>query len=336
MRITVVTVTYGTRWHLLQQTLRAAFSEGVDEAIVVDNASPNDVARHVAQSFPGRTRTLRLQDNAGSAGGYYAGIQAAMSGGAEFILLLDDDNCLEAGTLSKLKTAFQSHLEREALDGLCVLGFRPDQMPKLVRGLPHDVIGESGNTFFGFHIKELPLKIWRRLLARSRAFRGNAGQEAANPIRLHTAPFGGMLLHRSLIERFGYPDFRFVLYVDDTEFSYRISSNRGTLLLIRNARITDLEKSWQVSERNANAFETWLCYGSAKHAYYTARNWAYFQCYCREHSWLLSVNRRVFLGILWIVAVLRRKLDRLNLLTAAIEDGERGCLGINPAFPPGA
>jgi GT2 family glycosyltransferase len=336
MHITVVTVTYGNRWGFLQQTLQGAFDEGADNAIVIDNASSEAVAPHVARSFSGKALTLRLESNAGSAGGYHEGIQAAIANGASFILLLDDDNYLEPGSLSLLKKAFQSLLEKEALDRLCVLGFRPDQMPEIVRGFPQHTIGTSGNTFFGFHVKELPIKVCRRLLTRYRTTRDQKVPLPEKPMRLRTAPFGGMLFHRSLIERYGYPDPRLVLYVDDTEFSYRISSRGGSLWLIPKARIRDLETSWQVSARNITAFESWLCLGSDKHVYYTARNWAYFQSHCRQHSWPLRVNRQVFLAILWLVARSRRKTDRLNLLISAISEGEKGLLGVNPAFPPGA
>ena len=335
MHVTVVVVTYGDRWKLLQRTLRAAFDAGANDALVIDNYSAEEIAQKISQSFPGRAKTLRMDMNLGSAGGYCEGIKAAISNHADFLLLLDDDNCVEPGTLSILKQTYESLLLNSSLDRLCVLGLRPDQMPGILRGIPHNAIGESGDTFFGFHVKDLPHKVWSRLLRRCRVSPRMPLQAPNEPMRLRTAPFGGMLFHRSLIDRFGYPDSRFVLYVDDTEFSYRISSQGGEVWLDPTALIADIDRSWQVSDRETTSFGVWLGHGSARHAYYTARNWAYFQAHCRRHSWVLGLNRDIYIALLWAAAVLKQKRERFRLLTSAIKAGERGILGFEPRFPPG-
>jgi GT2 family glycosyltransferase len=277
-----------------------------------------------------------MQMNLGSAGGYHEGIKAAILNSAEFVLLLDDDNCVEPGALSILKQTFESLLTKSSLDRLCVLGFRPDQMPGILQGDLHDAIGESGDTFFGFHVKDLPHKVLSRIRRRYGVGPRATLPPLDRPLRLRTAPFGGMLFHRSLIDRYGYPDSRFILYVDDTEFSYRISSQGGEVWLAPTARIADIDRSWQMSDRDTTSFGVWLGNGSPKHAYYTARNWAYFQSHCREHSWVLGINRGIFITILWVVAMSQRKTGRFHLLTSAIKTGEKGVLGFDPDLPPGA
>lgn len=334
MRITVVTVTYGSRWHLLRETLTAAFQAGVNDVVVVDNASAEDISALACEAFPGRARALRLSTNAGSAGGYKCGIEAAVADQAEFILLLDDDNCIESEALTVLQDTFAALLAKSSLDGLCVVGFRPAQMPEILHGRPHDAIGASCGTFFGFHAKDVPIKVVRRLFGTRR--HEHASQVLGQAMRLRTAPFGGMLFHRSVIGRFGYPDARFVLYVDDTEFSYRISAGGGDLWLEPRARIRDIQSSWQAVQQPTNSFDVWLANGSARHVYYTARNWAYFQTHCRKTTWGLHANKAIFLTILWSMALLRRRLTRFRLILNAICEGETGLLGANPQFPPGA
>jgi GT2 family glycosyltransferase len=332
--ITIVTVTYGNRRHLLSRTLSASLEQGANRAIVVDNASAEPINAYLLKSFPGLTETLRMEENIGSAGGYCIGIAAALKRNAEFILLLDDDNLLEPGSLERLKDGYRSLLRKSSRDRLCVLGLRPDQMPGILRGIPHEDIGASGDTFFGFHVKDLPNKLVKRTFRRSLSAERIA-EFLNHPVPLRTGPFGGMLFHRSLVERFGLPDSRFVLYVDDTEFSYRISSRGGQVWLLPSARIADMDQSWQVTESAGTAFDVWLCNGSARHAYYTARNWAYFQVHCRRHSWFLGVNRWAFLLILWITAKRRHASRRFQLLRSAIRSGESGLLGIHPEYPPG-
>src|ERR1035437_7638343 len=138
MYVTVVTVTYGKRWKLLQRTLTAAFDAGADRAVVIDNASGEEIAERVSLAFPENASTIRLAANLGYAGGYCAGIRAAIADGAEYLILLDDDNCLEPGALARRKQDYTSILGRSSRDRLSVLAFRPAQMPGILEGLAHD------------------------------------------------------------------------------------------------------------------------------------------------------------------------------------------------------
>jgi len=129
-----------------------------------------------------------------------------------------------------------------------------------------------------------------------------------------------MLFHRSVIERYGYPDASFVLYLDDTEFTYRITSTGGEVVLVPRARIEDIDQSWNT--------------GSNKQVFYTARNWSFFQTHRRSHSWMLKVNKLVYMFILWVLSKRWNKTERFQLMKRAIRDGEQSLMGINPAFPP--
>jgi len=102
MRVTVVTISYSKRWDLLRKTLQAALEQGAERAIVVDNEADEEIAPRAADAFGDRVRTLRLEKNRGSAGAYDVGLRAAMADGAEFLLMLDDDNCLATGSLAML------------------------------------------------------------------------------------------------------------------------------------------------------------------------------------------------------------------------------------------
>ncbi|MDR7519622.1 MAG: glycosyltransferase [Armatimonadota bacterium] len=70
-----------------------------DEVILVDNASADGTAEHIAAHFP-QVGVLRLPENLGPAGGFAAGFTEAMRRGCDFIWALDDDvvvspRCLE-------------------------------------------------------------------------------------------------------------------------------------------------------------------------------------------------------------------------------------------------
>jgi glycosyltransferase involved in cell wall biosynthesis len=105
MNVTAVTVTYGKRAHLLTQALDAARDEGIAHALVIDNASADDIAALLATRYGGWAHVHRLERNLGSAGGFKTGIDLALQHGAEFLLLLDDDNVLNPGAVNQLYTA---------------------------------------------------------------------------------------------------------------------------------------------------------------------------------------------------------------------------------------
>lgn len=333
MRTTVVTVTYGRRWSFLRQTLRSAFDEGAEDAVVIDNGSAEEVAPNVSSIFSSKILILRFEENRGSAGAYYEGIRAAFSNGSEFILLLDDDNCVEPGAIQVLKETFQSLSKRVSQDRLCILGLRPDQHPDILAGIPHDPFRHSHNTFLDFHLRDIPRKIFKRIPGRHVALSGKDSGALEEPLRRRIAPFGGMFFHRSLIERFGYPDPRFVVYVDDTEFSYRISSGGGEIWLVPAARINDIERSWYAPRPRANSFEQWLNRGSDTQIYYSARNKAYFEGHYLRRSWIRELNRVVYMAALWSMALFMQKMQRFKLVARAVRDGDAGVLGVNPEFP---
>jgi len=333
MSTTIVSVTYGNRWHLLQQTLRAALDTGAAYAVVVDNGSAHDITALVQRAFPGRASTICMERNEGPAAGFRKGIELAISQGARYLFLLDDDNCVEPGAVTVLRKTFETLRATVQEDNLCVLGFRPDRQPDILKGKPQDPIGESVNGFFGFHVKDLPRKIW----GRRPGIRPGSHMARAVPedrlFRQRVAPFGGLFFHRTLIGRYGYPDARFILYCDDIEFSYRITSGGGEIWLAPAARIVDVEQSWSLGEDRMTAFGRWIKQGSDRQVFYTARNWSYFESHCRGCSWFRLVNRTIYLSILWCTAMRARKATRFKLILEAIRDGERGVLGVRPEFP---
>lgn len=329
--ITVVTVTYGLRWPLLQKALESAFREGVARVVVVDNAAKQPISALVHQVFDDKIQVLRLSHNTGSANGFKVGIEAAMAEGAELILLLDDDNVLNAGSLSALYGAYDELLEQTPQDRLAVLGFRSDHQADIHDGIPPERTIAHPNSFFGFHIADIPFKIWRRT---PWAKRGFSQKSLPKRIRMEMAPYSGLMFHRKVVERIGTPDPKLVLYADDTEFSYRISASGGAIWLITLAGMTDLEASWNIKKRSSSSFGIWLLGDSDFRAYYNARNGAYFEHHCRPHShWIRTVNRQIYLLALSLFARRLGRLDRYQLIKDAIADGEASRLGLHPRFP---
>lgn len=336
MPVTVVTVTHGKRWNLLDQTLRAALDYGAERVIVVDNAAEDEIGPKVAAAFPSCAEIVRLEENRGSAGGYCAALRRALAAGAEYLLLLDDDNKVEPDTITALKFAWRELAKATPFDRLCVVGFRPDFMPDLLEGRPLKETERGADAFFGFNVRDLPQKLWKWMPGRRRSTNGGFS-ESVPPAqvysKLNKAPFGGMFFHRSVIERFGLPDARLVLYHDDHEFCWRIVSGGGQVVVVPQARIVDLQRSWGISKKKTS-FGKIVDLGSDRQVYYHTRNLAWFETHCHKPARLRAINRAVWLCAVWALARARNRTDRYTLILRAIRDGENAHLGINREFPP--
>lgn len=327
-KTTVVTVTYGNRLAYLQQLIERALSFAeISDVVVVSNASlaPLD---QLPERWPGQVKLIELQHNTGSANGYAVALDAALAGGADYIWMMDDDNAPTAAAVSILHRELARLTGLLGRDRVAVLGYRATQQADIAQGVPPRYILQPRSSYFGFHIAQLPYKLWRRVPWAKRP-----GKRPAS-ISLPFAPYGGMLAHRSLYQRIGVPLKDLVLYVDDTEYTRRITAGGGRLFLFTDAVIEELEQSWNIKARTRNIYESFLLGESDIRAYYAARNQAWFD----KNVWAASprlhrLNRMIFLTLLRLFARLRNTRERLALIEQAIHDGESGVLGISKTFP---
>lgn len=116
MRVGAVVVTRD-REALLRECLAAieAQTRPPDDLVVVDSASTDGTRTHLTQRKgqapvlqPPSLRVVRLERNLGSAGGFAAGIAAALEAGCDRLWLLDDDTIPEPGALGALLDAAQA------------------------------------------------------------------------------------------------------------------------------------------------------------------------------------------------------------------------------------
>lgn len=329
-RVTIVCVTYAKRWHLLRQALQSAKSEGAEQAVVIDNASIEAIGDLAYAEFGDWAKVKRLPGNTGSANGFKEGISIALAAGAEFIMLLDDDNVLEPGCLVELQKTYDDAKETPK-DLLAVLAYRPQHQAHVTQGIPVERMWPDENSFFSFHVKDIFFKIWRRLPQVKTKYKSRA---IGDKISMKFAPYSGLYFHRALPEKLGLPLAELVLYADDIEYTYRITCNGGAIWLATNAKVKDLEESWHVAKPFRNSFEMWLMGSSDFRVFYSARNLAYFESHMRRHhAFIRLINRKVYISFLRLYATRLKRHSRMQLLLLAIADGDSGHLGVNPQFP---
>ena len=104
-RVVAAVVTRDRR-ELLEQSLAAVLGQSrpPDRTVVVDNASRDGTSEMLASAFP-QARVVRLEENAGSAGGFHAAIDTGLHEGADWLWLLDDDCFPHPTALAELLAA---------------------------------------------------------------------------------------------------------------------------------------------------------------------------------------------------------------------------------------
>jgi GT2 family glycosyltransferase len=332
-QVCLVTVTYGRRWRYLRECLSSARAQGVAQAVVVDNGAEEEVAALAHAEFGGFARVCAQGKNTGSAGGYKAGIARALALGAEYVLLLDDDNRMQPDCLARLWAAYQAAAcAGVPAHALAVLAYRPDRQADAAAQVPASGMDLCPEAFFGFQLGDVPFKLFRRTFLGRRWL---AGRKVLDQVVVSIAPYSGLFFHRAVPEVLGLPDERFVLYADDTDFSYRLTRQGGRIVLVSDARLEDMELSWNLKSRYNNTFDALLLGEGNLRAYYSTRNRAYFERgYLTDDAQVFrAINRGIYLLALWMRALQLGRQERFRLLMRAIRDGEAGRLGVDKEYP---
>jgi rhamnopyranosyl-N-acetylglucosaminyl-diphospho-decaprenol beta-1,3/1,4-galactofuranosyltransferase len=224
MSVCALVVTHN-RFELLRECLQAVFGQtrGVDEVIVVDNASTDGTPERVAAEFPQAT-VVSLERNEGGAGGFHEGMRYAVQRGFDWLWVMDDDTVPTPQALERLLEA------RDGLDGL--------PSPSM---LASKVLWSDGSM----HPMNHP---GANLLDMDVVARGL--ELGALPIRWSTFP--SLLVSRGAIERHGLPRKGFFIWSDDIDFTARILRHEPGYLVASSVAYHNTptpQQPWQGGER---------------------------------------------------------------------------------------
>jgi GT2 family glycosyltransferase len=214
-KVGVVTVTYnsgevidGFMASVLEQTHS-------DVAIhIVDNASSDHTLERIATYKDSRVQLIVNGENRGFAEANNQGIQAALTTGCEFVLLMNND------------TEFERSLIEKLLDGL--KEYPCDMVaPKIVFHHDQRIIWSAGGGldpdrgYSGFHHGY-----------------GEMDQgQFDSPGRIDHAPACCLLIRREVFQRIGLMDTHYFTYVEDTDFSYRAMCAGLTMMYVPSVRV---------------------------------------------------------------------------------------------------
>lgn len=318
-RVCIVTVTYGDRQRFLSQVIDRSLSFAqVTNVAVVNNASVHPIA-----ATDKRVTILNNTENEGSAGGYHQGIKYAFEQlQCDFIWLLDDDNLPEQDALDGLLSQWdkiQGEDDKKAL--FCLRDDRKTHV-NIARGANPMQYYLVPDNFLGFSLFRIFKNQWRKLRGK-RAVSGEYRERVTMPY----VPYGGLLMHKQLVAAIGYPNADMYLYVDDSEYSFRITQHGGVIWMIPACRITDIDKSQGINYQK-RPFHSQLLDEWSFRTYYHIRNRIYF--YSRvaiRNKFMFRVNKLLYLAFLRVISILSLKTAEYKKLVAAVNDGLNGNLG---------
>jgi GT2 family glycosyltransferase len=318
-RVCVVTVTYGDRKRFLIQVINRVLSfTPVANVVVVDNASVYPI-----ETSDKKVIVLNNEENEGSAGGYHQGIKYAYEQvQCDFIWLLDDDNLPEEGCLDSLLSQWDriaGENDKKAL--FCLRDDRRTHV-NIARGDDPMQYYLVPNNFMGFNLLKIFKNQWRKMTGKP-----IVNGEYKERVTMPYVPYGGLLMNKRLITDIGYPNAEMYLYVDDSEYSYRITQHGGAIWMIPACRITDIDKSQGINYKK-RMFHSQLLDEWSFRTYYHIRNRVYF--YSRvaiRNKFMFRVNKLLYLAFLRVISILSLKTTEYKKLVVAVNDGLSGNLG---------
>lgn len=286
--VVAVVVTYNRR-ALLARCVAALRAQegGLQRILVVDNASTDGTGTmlEAAAREPGiPLDVLRSSRNLGGAGGFAAGMDAAMAARPHWLWLMDDDSEPEPGALQELLQA----AARARLQGRAPIGFLASQ-----------VLWRDGSR----HRMNEPGRMTRR--APAPAPKGLVAADYAS--------FVSLLVSSEAVLACGLPIAEFFIGSDDVEYTWRITkagyrgyevpASRVRHLTERNAGMT----LWNLQVTQADV-ETWAIKTRNLVAVNRRRPWGRFR----------EALRLILLDIVWRQQGMDPRLRR-RLIAAARE-----------------
>ncbi|WP_158234237.1 glycosyltransferase [Loigolactobacillus backii] len=322
--VTAIVVTYGNRWsQLVKNIQRLCQIPEINELIIVDNASQYNVENKVSnlKELKISISVIRNSKNEGSSGGFSAGLRAAQKTKTPFFLLLDDDNLVAKNALSNINKNGSDILNNPK--GVIAL-YRQNMHKKVFsRDFDYTLRHYQNN----FHYFSLYNHIFKSANKKQRV-----NSDFAYVV---TAPYSGLLIPRQVIDDVGYPNKEFYLYVDDIEYTYRMTLKGYSIYIFKNGNIEDTEGLWGGAREKQPEMQAFFKVDLTGRGLYSFRNRAYFeQRFLMTSKFSYQINRFIYLFAVFILFMPKTKMGvrRFNQILQAEKDGYSKNLGINKKY----
>ncbi len=322
MKICSVIVTYGDRKNFLKEVINSCLKANIDRIVIVDNNSSIETKKYLNKMkniYKEKINIISFEENEGSAKGFKEGFEKAKKiKDCDYILALDDDNIIPEDFKIKIN-ALYTYLSEYKKDEIMLSMFRPIWEWDRKSVYEGWIKKYEANNFLGFNfLKKVKEKLNKVL---------NKKKEKFPLIPAEVSAMGGLLFHKSIIDKIGYPREDFYLYAEDHEFTYRFTKNGGKLFLCSEIEIKDIDKTFTKKDEKIHFFHKDF---PVSKLYYLIRNHTYL-------SKKFIENKLYFYGnmIVYSISLIRflfktspkNFVYRYALYIKAVRDGLKENLG---------
>ena len=334
MKVCALVVTYNDRFKYLEKVIDQLLQSDINGIIVIDNNSSLnscDQLNTLEKKYSGWLKAIYLNENIGSAGGYFAGLQEFYRmDDYDFVWLLDDDNVPEKNALDIIKKFWLNLNSKDKEDNIALLSYRNDRniyYEAVLKNNPDMVIGQK-NGFLGFDLRTYLIRKRNKLFNIQSSDRLHMDENIEYG-KVSASYYGGLFFHKKLLDGIGYPNPEFFVYMDDIEFTSRINKAGGVLYVLFKSKINDIDEKWKDNKENESVLELpSINELNVDRFYYQLRNRLYFE----KHYWITNrfifqINKNVYILVLKLVMLFNRKLKYKWIIKRAIKDALENKLG---------
>lgn len=297
--IAAVIVTYN-RKELLIENIKMLLKQTrkVDKIFIVDNCSTDGTLEYLSEQgwlLSAQFVYIKTESNLGGAGGFYTGMEAAYTSGADWIVLMDDD-----GRMADCYT----------LEHLYNLG------EKLYN------IGYGNRMLFINALVQqeemLSFKMGNKYTVEEAVAAAKDGllEGEANP-------FNGTMVSRELVAKIGYPNKEFFIKGDEVDYKQRTIDAGGYIVTVVNSRY--FHPRPETYERTVLGKKVPFFVEAPWKEYYTARNFTYMY---KAKGWYKAIAfELIFVKLLAICSMKCKKWRSVKMMIKGVYDGWQGKMG---------
>ena len=240
--ITAVILTYGGRTYIYDVIKHLVKQQSIKDIVVVSNGqvflppSEIEIPCHV----------INNERNEGSATGYAAGIEKAKELDNQFVWLLDDDNLPEDDALEILLDIWEKNRYSNDEKPVALQCYRTSQFAyRNIFGKKELQLLPLRNSFMFFHVRNILKIILNKFKSKKYSIAHHQQLYKSD-----AAFYGGLFLETKTLHLIPPPNSIYFMYVDDLAFTAGIRKLGGTIFVIVDSVINDLDFSIQLEKKN--------------------------------------------------------------------------------------
>jgi len=320
-KVYAIIVTYKDRSEKLLRLINRLKEVKIDGIVIIENGATEKLLYLLKQLENDEIKILYLGANTGTANAFMTGMQYVKENNlSEYVWLFDDDNVPENDSLNQIKKFLEKEIEKKNINKIIIGCNRKDKYTYKICTMNDSVWLGLGriNSYWGFHLYDFIKKIFNKVFVNQE---NEIHVSKVNWKRVNNCAWGGMFFNIALTDTIGFPNKEYFVFLDDYEYSMRLSKNEGTVYLLFNSIVNDPEENEEVSA-NYNRFQQIIFNIDPYKNYYLGRNYFVFNLKHRtDNRAVFFLNTITFIVLLLIFSVISNTTESLlvSVFTSALK-----------------